>query len=125
MKSTAVFDSQAHCALLTFKGFLTTKEFIAIADQAHDLRIKHRSNRQLNNIEDMAVLTQEIQTWLGNVWFPKAVETGLKYFAFVIPKNALGMMSMKNANKDADHKTGIEIKYFDNEPEAKQWLNSK
>ena len=112
--STAVLDTEAQCALLTFKGFLSTSQFIEIAEQAHDLRKNNGSCKQLNDIEDMSVLTQEIQQWLGTVWFPKAIETGLKFFAFVVPKNALGKMSMENANKKADtKKTGIEIEYFD------------
>lgn len=122
--SGAVYDKETKCALLSFKGFLTTQEFIAIAEQGHTLRKSNNSKKQLNDIEDMAVLTQDIQKYLKEKWFPKAVETGLKYFAFVVPKNVLGKMSMKGANTDAD-KTGIEIQYFDNLSEAKKWLNSK
>jgi hypothetical protein len=122
--STAIYDPVAKCALLTFRGFLTTPQFVEIAEQAHILRKQYNSNRQLNDIEDMKVLTQEIQKYLQDTWFPKAVQTGLQYFAFVVPKNVLAVMSMKGANKDAD-KTGIEIKYFDNLVEAKNWLKSK
>ena len=122
--SGAVYDKATNCALLSFRGFLTTQEFIAIAEQGHTLRLQYNSNKQLNDIEDMAVLTQDIQKYLKDIWFPKAVKTGLKYFAFVIPKNALGMMSMKGANTEAD-KTGIDIKYFDSLSEAKKWLISK
>ncbi len=107
-----------------FQGFLTTQEFVDVAEQGHTLRSQNKSNKQLNDIEDMAVLTQDIQKYLKETWFPKAIQTGLKHFAFVIPKNALGLMSMKGANKEVD-KTGIEIKYFDNLPEAKKWLMSK
>ncbi len=70
----------------------------------------------------MKVLTQDIQKWIGEVWFPKAVSTGLKHFAFVVPKDVLASMSMKAVNSKNN---SIEIKYFDNEPSAKTWLNSK
>ena len=122
--SGAVYDKATNCALLSFRGFLSTQEFIGIAEQGHTLRLQYNSNKQLNDIEDMAVLTKDIQQYLKETWFPKAVKTGLKYFAFVIPKNALGMMSMKGANTEAD-KTGIDIKYFDSLSEAKKWLISK
>lgn len=122
--STAVYDKEAKCSLLSFKGFLTTQEFIDIAEQGHTLRSMNNSNKQLNDIEDMAVLTQDIQKYLKEIWFPKAVATGLKYFAFVVPKNVLGKMSMKGANAEAD-KTGIDIQYFDNLAAAKKWLMSK
>jgi len=122
--SGAVYDKEANCALLSFKGFLTTQEFVDIAEQGHSLRLSNNSKKQLNDIEDMAVLTQDVQKYLKEKWFPKAVETGLKFFAFVVPKNVLGKMSMKGANTEAD-KTGIEIQYFDNLPAAKKWLKSK
>jgi hypothetical protein len=122
--SGAVYDKETTCAVLSFKGFLTTQQFIDIAEQGHTLRLSNNSKKQLNDIEDMAVLTQDIQKYLKEKWFPKAVETGLKYFAFVVPKNVLGKMSMKGANTEAD-KTGIEIQYFDNLTEAKKWLMSK
>lgn len=124
MKSSAVYDKAANCALLSFKGFLTTDQFIEIAEQGHSIRVQYKTNKQLNDIEDMAVLTQEIQKYLKEKWFPKAVQTGLKFFAFVVPKNVLGAMSMKGANSDVD-KTGIEIQYFGSLAEAKNWLMSK
>lgn len=122
--SSAVYDKETNCALLSFRGFLTSQEFIDIAEKGHTLRVTNNTNKQLNDIEDMAVLTQDIQKYLKEKWFPKAVQTGLKYFAFVVPKNVLGKMSMKGANAEAD-KTGIEIQYFDNLVEAKKWLKSK
>ncbi len=125
MESRAFYDHETAAAIGVFKGFLTTDQFIKIAEELHDLREKNNSCKQLNNIEDMKVLTQDIQNWLNDVWFPKARKNGLKHFAFVIPKNVFGKMSMTNANKDESVRTGIEIEYFDTEASAKAWLRSK
>lgn len=124
-ESGAYYDKDTRAAIGTFSGFLTTEKFKEIAEELHDIRKKNFSSKQLNNIQDMKVLTKEVQEWLNNTWFPKAKITGLKYFAFVVPKDIFGKMSMENANKNTEITNGIEIQYFGDESTAKTWLKSK
>lgn len=125
IESKAFFDSATGAAIGHFQGFLSTEKFKAIAEELHTLRKTYSSSKQLNNIENMKVLTPEVQQWLNEVWFPKAKQTGLKYFAFVVPKDVFGKVSMENANKTAKDTFGIEINYFQTEADAKAWLKSK
>lgn len=125
VESKAFYDIESGAAIGHFQGFLGTEKFKQIAEQLHDLRKKHSSSKQMNNIEQMKVLTPEVQKWLNEVWFPKAKITGLKYFAFVVPKDVFGKVSMENANKNSEVTGGIEIKYFTTESQAKEWLKSK
>jgi hypothetical protein len=124
-ESGAFYDQETKAAIGMFKGFLTTDKFKSIAEELHEIRKKNNLSKQLNNIEDMKVLTQEVQTWLNDVWFPKAKTTGLKHFAFVVPKDIFGKVSMESANSDSSATQGIEIEYFDDENKAKAWLKSK
>ncbi len=124
-ESGAFYDQETKAAIGMFKGFLTTDKFKSIADELHEIRKKNNLSKQLNNIEDMKVLTQEVQTWLNDVWFPKAKINGLKHFAFVVPKDIFGKVSMESANADSSTTQGIEIEYFDDENKAKAWLKSK
>ena len=124
-ESGAFYDKETRAAVGIFTGFLTSDRFKSIADELHEIRRKNFSSKQMNDIEDMKVLTQDVQKWLNDVWFPKAKITGLKHFAFVVPKDIFGKMSMEAANKDSTVTNGIEIKYFDNQSEAKSWLKSK
>jgi len=122
---TSYYDADTKAAIGIFKGFIKSDEFKSIAENLHQIRIDNKSNKQLNNIEDMKVLTEDIRVWLKDVWFPKAIETGLNYFAFVVPKDIVGGLSMKEANKEAQSVPNMEIKYFDNETSAREWLKSK
>ncbi|MBI9067848.1 MAG: hypothetical protein JEZ09_11190 [Salinivirgaceae bacterium] len=124
-ESGAYYDSDTKAAIGLFRGFVTSDKFKEIANELHEIRKKNYSSKQLNNISDMKVLTQDVQQWLNNVWFPKAKITGLKTFAFVIPKDVFGKMSMESANSNSQITQGIEIQYFDDETKAKTWLNSK
>jgi hypothetical protein len=125
IESKAFYDSSCGAAIGHFQGYLNAETFKKIAEELHDLRKNNLSRKQLNNIEHMKVLTPEIQKWLNEVWFPKAKLTGLKYFAFVVPKDVFGKVSMESANKNSSVTAGIEIQYFQSETEAKAWLKSK
>ncbi len=125
VNKTSYYDADIKAAIGIFKGFVNSDEFKRIAEDLHQVRIDNRSNKQLNNIEDMKVLTVDIREWLKDVWFPRAIETGLKYFAFVVPKDLVGSLSMKDANEEAQFIPDMEIKYFDNETSAREWLKSK
>jgi len=124
-ESKAFYDATCKTAIGHFVGFIKPEEFKKIAEELHELRRKNFSCKQLNNIEEMKVLTADIQKWLNDVWFPKAKQTGLKYFAFVVPKDVFGKMSMENANKNTTNEFGIDIQYFQSEASAKAWLNTK
>jgi hypothetical protein len=123
--SKVYYDSTCGAAIGYFDGFLDAEKFKGLAEELHMIRKNYKSYKQLNNIENMKVLKPEVQQWLTEVWFPKAKELGLKYFAFVVPRDLFGKVSMENANKDTTKTNGIEIQYFKSEIEAKAWLQSK
>jgi len=123
--SGAFYDKDVRAAIGVFKGFLTTDQFKGIANELHSIRKKNFSSKQLNDIQDMKVLTRDVQEWLDSTWFPEAVATGLKHFAFVVPKDIFGKLSMESANKNQNSTNVIEIQYFDNMDKAKTWLKTK
>ncbi len=123
--STAAYDMRSNAAIGTFIGFLTPDEFKTVANQLLGILESKRLKKQLNDIKLMKVLKPEVQEWLNTDWFPRAQKIGLKYFAFVVPDDIFGKMSMDGANKNAPNAFGIEIQYFNNLESAKTWLISK
>lgn len=123
--TNAVYDSRTNAAIGTFVGFLTPDEFKTVANQLLGILETKRLKKQLNDIKQMKVLKPEVQEWLNTDWFPRAQKIGLKYFAFVVPDDIFGKMSMDGANKNAQNAFGIEIQYFNNVDAAKNWLVSK
>ena len=123
--TNAVYDSRTNAAIGTFVGFLTPDEFKTVANQLLGILETKRLKKQLNDIKQMKVLKPEVQEWLNTDWFPRAQKIGLKYFAFVVPDDIFGKMSMDGANKNAQNAFGMEIQYFNNLDAAKNWLISK
>ncbi len=121
----AYFDDNINAAVWEISGFVSFDDFSKAGEETHKLRQQHGSNKQLNNIKNMKILSKDIQLWIDDVFFPTAQRTGLKYFAFVIPANTFGKLSMESVNKDASEKYAMEIKYFEEENLARTWLLSK
>ena len=62
-----------------------------------------------------------LQKWTNNVWFPRVLESGIKYIAVVVSETALARMSVKAIMTKSG---GTTNKYFDNLAEAEEWMNS-
>ena len=116
------FSNELNAVVWDVNGFLKTEKFIEFASETTNLRKKHSAYKQLNNVQNMRILTNEIQVWIDEVWFPKAIISGLKHLAFIVPDDTFGKASMDIANADVKEKYGINIEYFTNEELAKQWI---
>lgn len=122
--SSAHYDENIDAVIGKYVGFLTPLEFISVANkQLHIIKTRNLI-KQLNDVKKMKVLKPEIQEYLNNEWFPKAQKAGLKYLAFVVPDDVFGNVSMNTVNRNANE-FGIEIQYFNNMDNAKNWLISK
>lgn len=116
------FSSELNAVVWEIHGFINTEKFIESGLESHELLKKYSAKKQLNNIQNMKVLSKEIQIWIEEVWFPKAKSFGLKHFAFLIPKDTFGKASMDTVNADAKEVYGINIEYFTDEKAAKHWI---
>lgn len=126
MKETKIyFSKELNAVVCDFNGFLNIEKFIEFGLETNKLLIEHSAQKQLNNVQNMKVLTKDAQVWIDEVWYPKAQASGLKYFAFVVPNDMFGKVSMDAVNKNIKEKYGINIEYFADIEKAKQWLISQ
>ncbi len=119
------YDSELKVVVCAFSGTPDLEEFKGIANSAIDLLQKHKISKILNDISKLELNSIENQEWTQNEWFPNAEKKGLKYFAFVIATEIFGQVSAEQTNEKAEDAGNIEIKYFDDEEEARNWLKSK
>jgi hypothetical protein len=61
--------------------------------------------------------------WGKEVWFPKTIEAGWKFWAIVQHKNTLGQVVLEKLVKEFGSQ-GIEARYFTEIDEAFQWLEN-
>jgi len=79
----------------------------------------------LYDTRGLKVMSQEIQSWINEFWFPKAISMGISHMAFVVPENIFGEVSMKETNRKKEKEMGIDIKYFKCTNEAQEWVKNK
>ena len=75
------------------------------------------SNRELIGPWEVAV------NWLTHKWAPQATELGLRYFAHVLSPGIYGQRSYQSLAPDFDKQ--FNLRSFENEETAKDWLVSK
>ncbi|MCK5846137.1 MAG: hypothetical protein KAG84_01775 [Bacteroidales bacterium] len=123
--SETYYNEDLEGVIWKITGDISYFDFRSVAEITHLLRERNSSSKQINNIISLEFLSDEIIEYIYSVYFPRAIESGLKYFAFLIPDNNTGKQSMNIANKGAAKKYNIEIEYFSNKSEAFAWLKSK
>ncbi|MFB9863377.1 STAS/SEC14 domain-containing protein [Rufibacter immobilis] len=117
-------DTSFQAVLTTFSGFLKHKEFKAIALESLSLAQQSGFTKILVDTSQTRVIQQQSQKWIDGEWFPKALETGVRHMAFLIPEDIFGKMSVEATNKQIRQSGQIEIQYFGSLEEARNWLQS-
>lgn len=69
------------------------------------------------------VLAQTLHDWSREHWFPQTRDAGWKYWAIVMPEDALGQWTMDRAVSEYKDQ-GITARYFSDPTEAMRWLET-
>ncbi len=85
------------------------------------LMTEHSSFKWLSDDRNGGALPKSHHKWGDEVWAPKAIKAGWRYWALLPPADALGTANMQRlVNTYA--KKGVTAKTFDNYHEAFNWL---
>lgn len=76
----------------------------------------------LNDHRELVGRFTEANEWIAEVWTPRIMQAGLRYFAQVLAPGVFGQMSMQDLHVRISDQ--FEIKLFDQLAEAEAWLNS-
>ena len=76
----------------------------------------------LNSHEELVGPWDVANDWISSYWTPTAVSLGLRYMAQVLARGVYGQMSFQQLHQRIGNM--LEIKMFDNEAAAKEWLLS-
>ncbi len=88
-----------------------------------DFLKRHRCRKMINDNTCVLGTWSDAAEWVGQQAFPMLEREGLVYLAWIYSKSTFSQLS---AEKSHNAKLGnVEIKFFDNIPEAEEWLQSK
>ena len=90
-----------------------------------DYMEKHGATKWLSDDRDMVVVKEEGYKWADEVWVPRVLKAGFKYWAIVRPASSVfGNMQIKRFVKEYQER-GVTVKVFDTVYDAVEWLESK
>lgn len=115
MKTQLIFNSQHKIVVATISGKqIDSAQFRAFALEELVLLQENKSHKLIVDISDMGVMSISDQKWLQSEWNERAIKSGLRYMAFVVPKDIFGKVAMQNATSADKLKQEVIINYFDN-----------
>ena len=103
-----------------WKGFATSSEFrAALMTGVRAMRERHIKG-YVSDARKAKVVLPEDERWAREVWFPQAVEAGLRRMAIVTATAGLGKMAYDDAAADMDDH-GLSMRTFDSVAAATTW----
>lgn len=96
-------------------------EFAAILDAEVRALKDHGGSRLLADCRLQKVLSPADQDRAGREWLPRALATGLKRFAVVLPVSGLAGMNLRDRLKEVPT-AKLDVGYFATVEQAREWL---
>ena len=104
-----------------FHQFVHGQHFREILERGAEVFEKNGSQKWLSDDRDNSALLQEDSQWAIEVWQPRVMNAGWKYWALVMPKKVVGKMNMKQF-VEMYRDQGVAVEVFDDVDQALEWL---
>ena len=115
------YYKEYNCVLIDWIGYATSKQFREACNVSLQYIIEKKVDKIIADNSKAAVVKNEDQDWMNEVWFPKALEAGFLFSAVVVAKNIFREISIKNiVNKIND--INFTVNFFENQKEALDWI---
>jgi hypothetical protein len=115
-------ELESECAILTWRQYVTSEEFIEISEKFLEFIQKHQVRKIINDARLASHITDEAdQQWLIENYIPRLMAYGLKASAIVLPTNRLIKLQVEDV-VDEVGPVNIPTQYFSNVDDAKKWI---
>ena len=107
----------------TFHKAIGGAEFRAILNGGADLLARNGAHKWLSDDRNNSAMSDEDTQWSMTDWFPRAVQSGWKFWALVVPADGMAKLNMKEFI-DMYFEKGLRIMVFVDPAEAWKWLRN-
>jgi len=115
------FDEEIKAVVMEWDGYATSQQFKVGTELMLDTLMANNCFKVLADIKDMVLIGMEDQQWLNTHFLPKAIHFGFKAVAMIKPDNYFNKVAVESVSYKVD-KDKLQINFFDNVDEAKNWL---
>ncbi|MCK5171007.1 MAG: STAS/SEC14 domain-containing protein [Bacteroidales bacterium] len=117
-------DQECNAVKAIFDDYIKEDDFKKFATDILNKVQTSGKKKLLYDTRGLKVMSQVIQDWIKEFWFPKANKLGISHMAFIVPENIFGKISMEQTNNKKEKNGNIEIQYFNSENSAKEWIKT-
>jgi hypothetical protein len=111
------FDNDLGSTVAEYKGFMNLDEFKKISNGAQIIRKTKKGSSLVIKVEDLKVLSKDIQSWINESFMPDRIKEGtLTSMIFIVPRSAIATLSMKSVNSKIE---GVKMHYVGSMHSAK------
>ena len=124
------YDEQIPCLIIEWKGFQKLDLVKPFCEAVVDtLKEKRKENPSLTsfigNTLNLKILNEDIQNYWNQEWNPAMYAAGGRFLALIVPSSMFGKLSVnKYAGTAAQNMKEVQIRFFDDLDNAKEWLRT-
>lgn len=107
----------------TFHKPISGDDFRQVLNKGAEAMKQNGAHKWLSDDRGNGALSPEDTEWSQSDWFPRAVASGWKYWALVVPQDIYARMNLKEF-VDNYFEQGLRIMVFTNPKEAMRWLEA-
>ncbi len=104
--------------------YIPYDEFVKILKYEFELIKFFSIKKCIIDLRYMKVYAIGNKEFINKIWFPKIIKLGIKCMAFIIPENLFAKVSMEVSHSNVNKTGTADVKYFDNEKDAKKWIKN-
>jgi hypothetical protein len=121
LQLTVDYDTDIPCVVMIWNGYATSAAFKDGNARVLAEISAHRASKLLGDIRNFVLIGAEDQTWLNEVWIPRAMHAGLRKIALVQPTFYFNRVAVESVAKKMDRER-VEVGFFNTQDEARAWL---
>ena len=118
------YDEKLNCVLMNWKSYASNTDYRKGLEKGLELAKEKNLTKWVTDQTNMSGIKKEEQIWAYQDWFPRVMESGIKYMAIIIPENPLTQFTVNNILKHVDL-SRIQIQFFERLTKAKKWIADK
>ena len=119
-----VFDEDAQTGIGNWNGFVSGDEYKQGLNKGIELIKEKKLYKWIGNLSHMEAITEDDQTWANEVWFPNALNAGLKRLGVVVSKDVFNQMSVEEMLNKVES-IDLQTQYFDSLENAIVWMKTQ
>jgi len=99
----------------------TSAEFREVLSKGLEAIQSNKLQRWVGDVRQLGAILEEDQKWSNEVWFPQAIQAGIKRMAVVIADDIFNQLSVEEIMNKVEA-VDLTSHYFSNLEEARSWV---